>query len=266
MSGGAVVDTGPPVRVPIDPRIRERRIAVRRVEGRRRLRVLIAALVACGLLGTSVAALHSPWLSASTVVVGGNHQTARSAILSATGLDRRPLMIDVDSGALAARLRRLPWVDDARVGRSWPSTVRISITERHAVAVVAAAGGGVDAVDGTGRVLAAGAQTFPGLPLVSGVAPAGPPGAAADPTAQPGLAVAEALGADLISRVAQIAVDADATITIHLAGEGPVIELGPIDQLADKLQALKTILTRVDLRGVKTVDVRVPQAPVLTRQ
>jgi len=255
-----------PVRVPIDPRIRARRIEVRRGEGRRRLRLLTASLGACALLGAGVGALHSPLFAASTVAVAGNRQTSRASIMAATGLDRRTLMIDIDGPALAARVRRLPWVADARVGRSWPSTVRIWVSERKAVAVVAAAGRGVAAVDRTGRVLATGAQTFPGLPLVSGIAPAGPPGTATDAAAQPGLAVAQALSPGLAGRVAQVAVEADGTVTVHLAGGGPVVRLGSPDGLAEKLQALDTILTRVDLRGVNTVDVRVPRAPVLTRQ
>ena len=37
------------------------------------------------------------------------------------------------------------------------------------------------------------------------------------------------------------------------------------DQVAEKLQAVSTILARADLRGLRVIDVRVPNAPVLTR-
>lgn len=275
MSGGVgdvseqtLADPRPGSGISMDPRIRARRIAVTRDEGRRRLRILLAAVAVCGSLALAVGLLHTPLLSATTVRIDGNHQTTRQAILRASGLDRRPLMIDVDGPRLRAVIERLPWVAAATVSRHWPSTVHVSVTERSAVAVVGASGGGVDAVDETGRILASGAQTFPGLPLVSGVAGGGPPGATLDPSARPGLLVAKALG-DLAGRVAQVAVGPGATVELHLAGQGPVVALGPVeeaDDLAAKLEAVRTLLNRVDLKGVTTIDVRVPRAPVLTRR
>ena len=43
------------------------------------------------------------------------------------------------------------------------------------------------------------------------------------------------------------------------------VEFGPIDQLTAKLVALETVLQQVDLHGTVTIDLRVPDAPVLTR-
>lgn len=254
-------------RVPIDPRIRDRRIAIRRDEGRRRLRFLAAAISVAAVAAGSVGVLHSPLLAVSSVAIEGNRQTARADLIRAAGLSHHPLMIDVDSATAAARIRELPWIATAHVGRRWPDGVHIRVTERAAIAVVAAASGGVDAVDVTGRILTQGPQTMPGLPLLTGVAPGGGPGGALDAPAAPALLrIAQSLGPELGSRVAQVSVGPDGTLGLHLAGGGAEVVLGSADLMADKLQALRTILSRVDLRGVTSIDVRVPQAPALTRR
>src|ERR1700682_1439022 len=82
-------------RLPIDPRIRQRRIEVRRDEGRRRLRfvcvLVVAALVAAAGLGIPPSRL----LAVPHVEVSGAAHTSREQVLAAAGLGHGRLMMDV---------------------------------------------------------------------------------------------------------------------------------------------------------------------------
>jgi hypothetical protein len=69
--------------------------------------------------------------------------------------------------------------------------------------------------------------------------------------------------AALVARAPEVAM-ADGEIQLHIVPSG-VVRFGPADRVAEKLQAVSTILTRADLRGLRVIDVRVPNAPVLTR-
>ncbi len=305
----------------IDPRFRERQIAVRRHAGRRRL--LIAGILAGALsLGAGgLALLHSSLLAVRTVRVTGVTHTSRARVLSAAHLSR--LMIDVKGASAAQRIERLPWVADARVERHWPSSVQISVTERKPVGVVALPGAAVGPpgaavgpqaeavappgggsrtapaggslwalVDRTGRVLADVSQPPPGLVVLSGVGDPGQPGSLLAPGADPALDAVADLGPSLGQRVATV--DAvggglemvlrpvpGTPVPVALQGghaatgrpaappaitNGPTVVLGGADQLGAKLQALALLVNQVDLSGVRSVDLRVPQSPALTRR
>ena len=140
---------------PIDPRFRERLIEVRRVEGRRRLRVLLilAGFLAVALLGWGFT--RSPLLDVDHVHVTGTVHTAPADIATASGVHTGMAMFDVDIGDAAARVRAVPWILRVHVERQWPSTVSITVVERAPVAAVPAKAG-VAVVDRTGRVLAIG--------------------------------------------------------------------------------------------------------------
>jgi hypothetical protein len=45
---------------------------------------------------------------------------------------------------------------------------------------------------------------------------------------------------------------------------GVTVTFGTADQLANKLLALRTLLDRVSFKGITGIDLRVPDAPVLT--
>ncbi|MHB8465247.1 MAG: cell division protein FtsQ/DivIB [Acidimicrobiales bacterium] len=272
--------TDPRPRTRIDPRIRQRRIQVKREEGRRRLRALTVAGAVFGVVVAVIGVAYSPLLAVRHVRVLGASRTSASAIAAAAGVAGHPSMVEVNSGRAAASVGRLPWVGTATVHRHWPSTVTIVVTERTPVAVVGISNGPV-IVDVTGRVLApAGGINLPvvvadGDPALGGMpggavahpvtagAP-GPPGSAVDAIYRPGLAVAAALPATLLARLAKIVVSADATVRLGLGGGGAVI-LGGIDGLGDKLLAVETVLDR-DPVGSGTIDVTVPSAPVVAPQ
>ena len=246
----------------MDPRIKRRRVEVKRDEGRRRLRVLIGVIGAALAVLAVVGLVQSPVLAVRKVDVVGARQTEPAEVVAAAGLDHHPRMVDVSSGLVARRVRRLPWVNTAKATRVWPATVRIQITERVAIAQLPSAAGEWAATDATGRVLSTGPQD-PDLAVLAGLPPAGEPASLLGTPGDAVLAVASHLPDDLRPRVKEIVAVGDG-VDLHLKPAGTV-HLGGTDRLADKLVAVATVVARVDLRNLKILDVRVPDAPVLTR-
>jgi cell division protein FtsQ len=248
---------------PIDPRLRARRIAVKRDEGRRRLRRLLAAGVVAAVLTAGAVATRSPLLDVDHLTVRGAGRTPVGAVVEASGIEIGDPMTDVDAGGATARIETLPWVADANVRRRWPGRVELVVTEREPVAGVAA-GERWAVVDGTGRVLEHVTEQPAGLPVLSSGAAVGEPGTAVGPEAADGLAVASALPPPLAERVAVVRAG-EGTVRLELRPAG-VVELGGIAQLEEKLLAVLTVLDDVDPAALATLDVRVPTAPVLTRR
>jgi cell division protein FtsQ len=247
----------------IDPRIRERLVGVRRRQGQHRLRVVLGASGVVGVIVAVVVVLHSPLVRVEHVRVTGAKRTKVAAILRAARLDGHPLMVDVDAGVLARRVEALPWVGHVRASKDYPQTVRLVVTERSPAALVPA-GGGTALVDATGRVLDVVANPPAGLPRLVGVPPLGAPGSVVPDGVRAALSVASAMPPGLVARAPEVAVVDGGELQLHVVPAG-VVRFGPPNQVAEKLQAVSTILARADLRGLRVVDVRVPSAPVLTR-
>lgn len=261
VDGGESLRTGPSLSM--DPRIRERRVAIRRDEGRRRLHLLLGAAAVLAAVAASWGVTRSPLLDVDSVRVSGATTTSHDDIRRVSGLDAKPQLADVDPVVVAARVERLPWVQAARVERHWPGTVEVTLVERTALAAVPSAAGGWALVDRTGRVLGATPEPPPGMVQVAAT-PAPPPGHEVGVDVRSSLSVLEVLPPSLSDRVNGLTVAGDGTLDVH-AVDLPVIHFGPPSQVRPKLVALATLVARTDLRGVKAIDVRVPTAPVLTR-
>lgn len=251
---------GAPVR---DPRLRQRRVAVARQQGRHRLRLAASLLAVGALIGGVLAVLHSPLLAARHVSVTGASHTPVAEVLAVSGIDRHPPLIDLDTAAAAASIERLPWVAKATVSRHWPDSVSIDLVERHPVAVVVGAAG--DAlVDAGGRVLAISHAPPAGLVDIAAAAGAPPvPGSLLPATDRPLLSVAAGLATSLRGDVASLAWQPGRGVLLRLV-QGPVADLGPDPQMGAVSVALATLLAKVSLAHVVAIDLRVPDAPVLT--
>jgi len=253
----------------MDPRIRQRRVDVRRQEGRRRLWFLVVAASVLAAAGAVVGATRTPLLDVDRVEVHGAARTPRDALLGAGGLQRQPLMVDVDTARVSRRVETLPWVSEANTRRVWPGTVVIDVTERVPAAAVKA-GSGWAVVDGTGRVLEVGAARPPDVPVLSGAATPGPPGTTlADATGSPGtgsMRVVTALPPALRARVREIATTPAGEVSLELNPPGGEIRLGRPDDLGSKLISALTVLEKANVARLAVLDVRVPTAPILTRR
>jgi len=249
----------------MDPRIRDRRVAVKRHEGRRRLRLIIAAVSVVATLSLGWMLLHSPAFDVDHVRVTGDAHVSAAAVVGASELRRGEPMIGVRETIVARRVRRLPWVRTARVTRRWPGTVVIEVRERRPAAVARARTGGWMLVDATGRLLAPTPLPPPELEALEGTPPAGAPGDRLAPAALPALRVASLLPRARVALIRVVALLPDNSLELRLSAGG-VVRFGPPDHARDKLTAALTVIDHVGAGAVGVLDVRVPESPVLTRR
>lgn len=259
----SVTESDAPVRPPIDPRLRARRIAVRRDEGRRRLRRVVVAGVLAAVLVLGAAATQSPLLDVDRITVVGAQHVSVDAVRAATSVHVHRPMTSVDLARARAGVLALPWVQSVSVRREWPSTVKVVVTERTPVAVVPDGAAGFALVDGSGHVLETTPAPTPGFPVLGGVAAPGAPGASMGDDAADALSVAGQLLPSLAPKVATITLAPDG-VELDLVGGGKV-RLGPAQDVLAKLVAADTVLTQVDIHHLCTLDVRVASAPSLTQ-
>ncbi|HLN15329.1 MAG TPA: FtsQ-type POTRA domain-containing protein [Acidimicrobiales bacterium] len=246
----------------IDPRIEARRVEVARSAGRRRLRLLLALLLASALVVDGWLALHSSWFAVRHVtVLGAGHSTA-PAVVAAAGLANEPPLVDVDPGAAAAAIERLPWVASATVVRHWPDAVSITVTERVPVGLIAE-GHDLAEVDATGRVLAVVARPVPGLVELAAPVHAGPAGSDLGAGAAPALVVAASLPPAFKAQVAGITVVPGGRVVLTMTTPLKVV-LGTTAELRAKYEDVAAILAGASLHTGDVIDVSVPQSPTVT--
>ncbi len=137
----------------MEPRLRQRRIGVRRAEGRRRLRVVgLVALVLVVVIGV-LATLGSSLFAVDDVDVAGVQYTDRAAVDAIVDdLLGEPVLL-VDTGAAEDRLEAIPYVEAARVRTDFPGSLRIEIRERRPVATSEGTDGRFRILDADGRVV-----------------------------------------------------------------------------------------------------------------
>ncbi len=247
----------------IDPRISARRTAVIRQQGRRRLRVLTI-----GLIGTAVVVggwflLHSPVFAARSVTVTGAVHESAAQVVDQAGLASRPPLLDVDAGAAAAAIERMPWVRTASVRVSWPDGVHIAVTEEIARFAVGAAGGQWDTLSTDGRVLSVSPARPPGLLLLSVPRAPGAPGTVLPALDAPGLVVASTLPASFAAQVSAVTVEPAGWVRLALTT--PIaVNIGTPTQLTAKYEDVSSILAGATLHDGDVIDVSVPGAPTVT--
>jgi len=262
----------------IDPRIRARRIEVKRSEGRRRLRRLGVAAGAGAVVAGLVGVAMTPVLDVDRVAVAGAAHSGADAVAAATGIDLGAPMVTADLGAAAARVARLPWVQTVDVRRRWPGTVVVEVVERTPVAAVPAAGQspsgsssgayGWTLLDAEGRQLAV--EIAPAPEVVRVETEPRPPelGAVVADRARPVLAFAATVPPALAGRLVALRPGPNGGVrgTVALRdGSSARVDFGRPEQVQAKWVALLTVLDGVEPAGLTRIDVRVPSAPVLTR-
>lgn len=254
-------------RAPIDPRVRDRRREVARVAGRRRLRLLVSALVVVALAVGSVALVRSPLLDVDTIRLEGAEHTATASAASAAGLGRgRTPMLTLDRRTMARRVEALPWVASAKVGREWPSTVVIRVIERVPVATVPVPNG-FALVDADARILGTTTTAPPGLVAIAVPARRRVPGTSVESSVRSALDVVIALPERLAATTRGVVitgVGANATFDLDLT-TGVKVLLGPPQSLEEKLRAAVAVLDAEQPSGGAVLDVRVPRSPTLHR-
>ncbi|MGY6500210.1 MAG: cell division protein FtsQ/DivIB [Acidimicrobiales bacterium] len=276
---GTVLEQDPPrATVPVpDPRLRARRIEVRRTEGRRRLRRLLIALGVTAACVVAWGLTRSPLLDVDHIEVTGTQALSAAEVVSASGIDTGDALVDLDLGAATDAVSALPWIESAQVHRRWSGTVEVVVVERRPVAVLTVPAGGSWLVDDEAWVIAeTDAAEWPGLPRLD-VELEPRPGAVLDGTARLGVQVATMLTVGMAPDVDAVEI-VDGELWLRLVpGAGDVdlatlpsvpparVRLGDGRDLADQMVAAETVMRRVDLACAAVVDVRVASSPVVTR-
>ncbi len=220
-------------------------------------RVLVAVL-ALALLVTA------GWLVffSSVLAVAGVQVVGTSRVLTSDGVRRAadvPLggpLATVDLGAVRARVERLPAVRTVDVSRAWPDRVRVEVTERRAVAVVAgrAPDGPLRGTDAEGVLFRQFATRPPHLPMIRTAARTGSTALAEAAT------VAGSLPPALARKVGYVEVRTIDTISLVLRS-GRVVRWGSADDSATKAEVLVALLRE----KASFYDVSVPGQPIIKR-
>ncbi len=213
--------------------------------------VVLLVLALAGGIGWVVygTTLFSP----RTVRVEGADLVQADEVKRVAAVPRDVPLSQLDTGAVAARVKAIPVVADARVVRSWPSTVTVVVTERVAVAAKAS-GGSFILLDAGGTPF----RTVPArpaeLPLVE-IAKPGPSDAATVAAMSVVLALTDGLKAKLV----KVKAPSPAQVTLELTG-GRTIVWGDADHSARKATLATALLgrpgRRIDVSAPDVVTVR----------
>lgn len=255
----------------VDPRLAARRREIRRQSGRRRLRRVQVGLGAAGVGAVAWALALSPLLDVDRVSVRGAELTEADVVREVAGIEVGEAMVTLRLARAARGVEALPWVATATVTRTWPGEVGVTVTERRPLALMSAAGGGWLVVDGEGRHLTVtDGGAFPDLARIVGLDPEPQPGATLGESALPALELTALLAASLPDVGAEVAATEDGLeLTLsNEVGDRVLVRFGDSSRLADKVDALAALVDADVMAapaGPLVVDVRVPDAPVLTR-
>ncbi len=247
----------------MDPRIRARRTAVMKEQGRRRLIIGGVALGLVALLVGGWFVVHTSIFSARSVTVTGNVHETPAQVVDQAGLATHPPLLDVDTGAAAARLEKLPWVRTASVHVSWPDGVHIAVTEETPTFTVNTGPGTWESLSNDGRVLEESATRPPGLLLLTVPQTPGAPGTVLAGKDSPGLQVASTLPASFVAQVTGVTVEPAGWVQLVLTTP-IVVDIGTATELTAKYEDVSSILAGASLHNGDVIDVSVPDAPTVT--
>jgi cell division protein FtsQ len=213
----------------------------------------VLAVVAI-IAGVTWALLGSKFLVVRSITVNGAPDIPRSQVITAAGVRAGTPLIRISTGTVARRVERLTLVESARVIRSWPNAITITIVERTAALAVREPAGW-DLVDRFGVVLKQVQSRPHGLPrLRTSTAPdllRGNPAVFAAAT------VGRELPARLAAKVRSIAAPTADTVTLYLR-HGRTVVWGDASQTAMKARELAILM-----RGrARYFDVSDPRAVV----
>ena len=221
--------------------------------------VLVAVVVGVG----GFAATRSELLDVDEVqvVLTGDGPLTAAEVVEVAGVSTGAPMVTVDLDALAARVRGLPYAAEVVAERDWPSTVRVWVAVRLPVVSAVEPGGRVALLDAGGTVLEHVVRADPLLPTIR-VDRFGEPGSLVTRIG-PLLHAAEAVSPDLGAWILALS-PAGHGVRAEMVG-GVMVDLGLGEDYVDEMRSLATVLTWVELRCLESINVSIPQNPVVVR-
>ena len=242
-------------------RFRLRRIAVRREEGRRRLRwfTIVGLVIGGGVV--ILLLLTSPILSVRQVNIEGVVYADPDLISSIVDSIEGEPILTVDLDAAEEKLLAIPWVRQARVSMHLPARVTIEVVERSPIAFFRSVDGFNRVIDRDGRVL----DVIEGDPTdYTPIIGTGPNLSAGQNTEQPFLGAAElinALPADLQARLLTVTVSPEGEVSLALTNDVEVL-FGRPDYFQVKLVGVVNEIKRQGSSRYAVIDVSSGQPSV----
>ena len=242
--------------------LRTRRRFARRQWRRRwvRWRYLLTAVVLIGLIGGSGwLVFASSYLRLHTVTVSGASLLSQGEVRTTAALPQNEPLATLDLDAARARIAALAPIRSVTLTREWPDTVRVSVVERTAVAVVSTSGG-LRGIDASGVLFRTYRQAPPQLPRIETA-----PGIGTAALSE-AAAVVAAMPVDLAALVDHVEVETVDQITVDLRS-GHTVKWGSADASAEKAQVVSALLANKELTSPdQIIDVSAPGQPTLAQR
>jgi cell division protein FtsQ len=261
-----------PVAAPADKRFRRAHVKPgrRRRSWRNAVKPAIAWLTLVGLLAfgvyrtTSIAA-HAGMLRIDRIAVHGNERLSKGEVLSVLAGLRGQNLLWTDLDAWRSKLLASPWVRDASLRRSLPSTVEVVISERTPIGV-ARMNGEMYLIDDRGIAIDAYGPQYSefDLPIVDGLAlhNENERGAVDEARGELAARVITSLSAkpSVAKRLSQVDVSDVHNATVILSGDTAVIQLGDeqflqrLESYLDLAAALRERVAEIDYVDLRFED------------
>ena len=258
-----------PVAAPADRRFRRAHVKPSRKRGvvrtlvRRLVRFgLVAVVLAYGAYRASAVVADARMLQVDRIVVRGNERLSRGEILAVLNGLRGESLVWTDLDRWRRRLLASPWVRDAALRRSLPSTVEVVVLERQPIGI-----GRINTdmylVDDRGVVIDQYGPQYADLdlPIIDGLSAAPNESGAMTDEARAELAArviaSIKVKPDILRRLSQVDVSDAHNASVILAGDPAVIFVGE-DQFLPRLQSYLELASalRERVADIDYVDLR----------
>ncbi|MEU5842761.1 FtsQ-type POTRA domain-containing protein [Rhodococcus sp. NPDC047139] len=213
--------------------------------------VLLGAGVVAVLLGAIAVAWFSPLLSVRAIEVTGVEVLTHDEVVEALRVAEGTPLLQVDTAAAARRVATMPRAESVRVQRVYPSTVRVTVSEREAVVFF-------EAPDGTHSVDREGVDFAVEPPPMFTPRLVTPSPGTADPATRAAVEVLEKLPPDLRVQVESIEAPSESDISLVLT-DGRTVVWGGVDRSERKAAVIGPLLTQPGQR----FDVASPDLPTV---
>ncbi|RVW09247.1 FtsQ-type POTRA domain-containing protein [Prescottella agglutinans] len=217
----------------------------------RRKVFLIAAACVTVLAALFATLWFSPLMSVRQIAFVGDGVVTEEEALSALAVAEGTPLLRVDTGEAARRVAQIPRVAEARVQREYPSTVKLTVTERIPV-VFFDSPDGQHLMDATGVDYAIAPPPF-GVPRLVTPNPGHD-----DHATQAALQVLEALPESIRVQVSEVAAPTISSVSATLV-DGRVVVWGGVDGSERKSAVVSVLLTQPG----RIFDVSSPELPTV---
>jgi cell division protein FtsQ len=224
--------------------------------------IALAAALLYGGYRTSAIAAHMHMLKVETITVRGNERLSRGEVLAVLNGLRGESLVWTDLDVWRKRLMASPWVRDAALRRSLPSTVEVVVAERQPIGI-----GRIRSemylVDERGVIIDLYGPQYADLdlPIIDGLSAAAGAGGSLTDEGRADLAarvIAAAKGKPGIAhRLSQVDVSDLHNASVILSGDAAVIQLGE-DQFPARLQSYLDLAPtlRAQVAEIDYIDMR----------